>query len=218
MILTPGSIVALPTITDPNTQGSLVPAGGMVADQYAGLGIGFGTTAVTRMHGTLTFAPVGSVYPGSPPPTSLNYWPGGAVQGVFVAPKLSGYATTNFLSVEFLGVQHSGLSDVGALVVFDDHGHMLGNPIASSSNGPHGGSVVTVSSPGIFAFAAYATLPPPGSSGDPSPWGIAQIEFGPLQAIHAAPEPGSLCLLALGLLMLGAYAWQARGRRLAQTT
>lgn len=217
MVIDPASISPMPTITSPSAQGTLIPVGGLVEDQYAGLGIGFGNTAVTRTNGTLTFAPAGSIFPWAPPPTSLNYRSlDGAVEGVFVAPKLSGYATTSYLSIEFLGVQSSGLSGVGAISVFGTHGQVLGNAFTSSGIGPHGGSVVTIHTPGIILFAAYRTL----SAADPdatAPWGIAQIEFGPLQSVNRTPEPTGLALFAIGLATLAGTGRRNRRPRIAQS-
>jgi hypothetical protein len=228
-IITPDSISPMPMITSPAVNGTVVPAGGIVEDQYASLGIGFGSTALARINGILTFTPMGApLFPPSWGPSGsegkLNYFTGlpwgGVVQGVLVAPGMSGFGKSNQVSFEFINIPT--VPPLALLVhvdLFDIQGNAISSPTVGSMNGPHGGTILSFSAPDISVFQVRKLL---GDSRTDDPaWGIAQINPGAVEfaapRVQDLPEPGTLMLGAVGMIGLLGLAKRSRGGPRSET-
>src|SRR5581483_7388442 len=175
-----------------STNGTPVYANNLVTSQYAGLGLNFSDTTITRLNGISVWAPVGPVTGDSSAHSAsgvLSYfglWTGGK----FVMPGSSNPTTVSSLSMEVLG-------NLGfPLNVYGLNGQQLNLfPVLQSHPGPHGGQVWTFAGSGIASFSGFI----PTADGLPNPsWGVAGISFTPA----SAPEPSSLVLAGLGALGL----------------
>ncbi len=103
-MITPDSIPNPPSAVS-SANGTPVYAKNLVTTQYAGLGLNFSDTTITRLNGISVWAPVGPVSGNSSANSAsgvLSYfgpWPGGK----FVMPGSSNPTTVSSLSVELLG-------------------------------------------------------------------------------------------------------------------
>jgi hypothetical protein len=183
VVVTPDSIAVPPALTMPAAHGTSVVDGGWVDQQYTSLGLWFSGAAVTQINGVKVWTPA-SYGTGSTP--SLNYAPGSSIYVGFVDPATQNVATTNLVSVEFIGVP-AGRS---LMTVYD------GSPNGSatlldSDIGPHGGGLVTMQGSTIYgislsrAFVGQADL----NNAINQPWGIAQIQIGDLTLIPPIIDP-----------------------------
>ncbi|PYM93198.1 MAG: hypothetical protein DME04_12720 [Candidatus Rokuibacteriota bacterium] len=166
--VTPDSILRPPPALSPPF-GQLAP-GGLVTDQYSGLGLMFGPRPVAIFND---------------PPVA---WAGvnannvvdllSPVQVSFVTPGTSRAATTNHLSVEV------GFAPVGTILLqaFGAGGALLGSTTNDDGIGPHDRTLATLDVAGIRSFLV---------SGNDT-WGMDQISFGDLtESGVLAAAPGS---------------------------
>jgi hypothetical protein len=222
-IVTPDSISPMPAITSPAVNGTVVPAGGVIEDQYAGLGIGFDKTALAEINGVRTFTPMsfvqspgsfdisgtnGTLFYSTTPPKV------GVIEGVLVAPGLSGFGKTSQLSFEFINIP---VLQIG-VALFDIHGNPITNATVSDQAGPHGGPILTFSHSDITVFQVWE-MPGVFKDNGVGPWGLAQIDTGdvqlaaPLPRLSDAPEPGTLALGGVGGLAFLCYARRRHSAR-----
>ncbi len=217
-LLTPASIAAPPP-TVPAVHGAGVPADALVDDQYRQRGVSFRGAALSEVGGVTVWVPVGApTWPSSWGPSNdegtVNFAPGasswsGMVIGTLTDPEDAAPATTDRVSVEFMGVAPDGV----ALALYDLDGNLIGNPWETSGPGPHGGVVVAAELPGIAEFQAYRFI---NSTGETNPWGVAQVEFGTSNAAPppiTTPEPSGLALAALGAAGLALAYWRGKIRQ-----
>jgi hypothetical protein len=156
-LVTPDSILFPPPHLSQPFQ-PLAP-GGLVTNQYSGLGLLFGPRS-TAIFNDPPFAWAG-VNPNTTVVDLLS-----PVQVAFVLPGTNRAATTNHLSLEV------GFAPVGSVLLqaFSTSGALLGTTINDDGIGPHGRTLATLDIPGIQSFLV---------SGNDT-WGIDQIMFGDL--------------------------------------
>jgi hypothetical protein len=226
LLVTPNSLAVSPPLTLPAAHGVSVVSGGWVDQQYSSLGLWFSGAALTQINGVNVWTPA-SYLNGST--ASLNYAPGSSIYVGFVDPVTQNAATTNLVSVEFIGVPPGR-----ALMTAYDGSPNGSATLLDTDIGPHGGGLVTLQESGISgislsrAFAGQTDL----SNATNQPWGIAQIQIGDLTILPPvidpppgvdggvgsaggapvpAPEP-STAMLALmgGVTALGSFCYRRR--------
>ncbi len=200
-MITPDSIPNPPSAVS-SANGTPVYANNLVTTQYAGLGLNFSDTTITRLNGISVWAPVAPVSDNSSSGI-LSYF-GSWTGGKFVMPGSSNPTTISSLSVEVLG------KNLGFMLsVYGPNAQQLNLlPVLQSHPGPHGGQVWTFTGSGIASFSGII----PTADGLPNPsWGVAEISFTP----SSAPEPSSLVLAGLGALGMATRLGWRRIRRVA---
>jgi hypothetical protein len=160
--VTPDSILfPPPTLSQPFRP---ISSGGLVTDQYSGLGLVFGPKPTALFNDP----PVAwsGVSPNNNVVDLLS-----PVQVSFVVPGTSRAATTNHLSLEV------GFAPVGTVLLqaFSASGALLGTTVNDDGIGPHGRTLATLDVAGVRSFVVTGS----------DTWGIDQIMFGDLL------EPGS---------------------------
>jgi hypothetical protein len=171
-----------PHVTSP-AFGPLAP-GGLIDDEYLGLGIRFSTITPTGIFSDGDVDAWGGVN------GSGNVDLIADVTGRFELPG-NVLAQTSLISVE---AGHSFVGDL-LLSVFDVNGNLLGSTLNDDGFGPHGRTLLTLSIPGIHSFIVST---PTGDG-----WGVDQIEFNDLTPAAApVPEPTTMALLGSGALGL----------------
>jgi len=172
--ISPGSVAGGPTVISTPTSGMSVDAGSLIISQYQSVGLNgtpfltsHGTTLAT-INGATAFVPVVNSTDGF----HLDY--GGFVAFQIVNPVGGAVATTNHLSIEFLGSPGTG----GILQAVDAGGHMIGSVAASGNGGAHGGSVATLDVSGIAMFEVRSLFDSHSQTNDPHFWGVGSIDIG----------------------------------------
>jgi len=215
--VTPSSIASIPTPILAPVHGTDVPDGGFVTDQYVSAGLSFQREAIGVVNGQLAWIPTGDNYgiPTPSEPNQVNFYPGfhGVITGNFVTPA-GEQGIVDWVSIEFAGIPESGANVVATK---HDNGPFADPSLTipdeySTGVGPNGGFLVTIkNAQGIKQFDAYKYLTPFETDfTKPSPWGIASIEFGPVQWVldkfpqevvsaPSVPEPTTLMLASVGL-------------------
>jgi hypothetical protein len=173
-----------------------------VTDQYSSLGIQFPQVAVTKdvsygtamtwVGGIKVWAPA-FIFQGN---ASVDMGTVSFMNGQLVVPGTNTPTTTSSLSVELINQNPAWNILVYA---FDAKGNLLGQLTDSHQTGSHGGDILTIQVSGISSFFTHADPLSWTAMGKPD-WGIAGLEFG--TAPLAAPEPGGVVLLGLGMLGL----------------
>jgi hypothetical protein len=186
-----------------------------VDQQYTSFGLSFSGAAVTQINGVNVWTPA-SYSSGSTNP-SLNYAPGSSFFIGFVDPTSQNAASTNLVSVEFLGVP----AGRGLMTVYDNSPNGTATLI-DTDVGPHGGGLVTFQESGILGVSLSRSFAGQNDydTATSQPWGVAQIQIGdltllptigvgdpiPLEAgaghVHASPEPSSVILASFGGLLV----------------
>lgn len=169
--------------------GAVAP-GGLVTNQYNGLGVNFSTPVAIFSDPPLAWSGVNS----SNIVDILS-----PVGGFFTLPGTGTLATTGFLSVE------AGNAGVGNLLLeaFDLGGILLGSTVNDDGLGPAGRTLLTLTLPGIHSFRVTTPVR--------DLFGVNQIEFGTLVGRGTIPEPSTIALM-LAALALASATRQRRGR------
>lgn len=219
VIITPGSIPTPPATTLPAAHGTPLATGGVVTEEYSGLGLLFFHSAITEINGIKVWTPTGDFAPtyGS----SLYYGPNATILAGFNVPGNPELPlAAGSVAVEFIGVPVGE----GQVMGYD---HLLSLHSATANNnenlvGPNGGILAILEADDLAAISiSYPVVGDNGDKGDSpptAPWGIASIEIGNLVTledpppVNEAPEPGTLILAGSGLLGLLGYARRRRAR------
>jgi hypothetical protein len=198
-----------------------VPSGGLVTNQYQGLGLQFSvqslgepavtySTAIIQLNNRDLFT---GAYQATTPNGVVNHVSYQSPAGVAAAFVLPGTTTPDVADFVRVSLYSNG-PILAQLEAFDKNGQLLKTittQVAGQSDTPVEFDVAGIQSVYTTAFQPIID-PPPGFAavaGQPSfIWGVASIEW------HDAPEPTGFILGGLGMLALLGYAWRRRSMRM----
>jgi hypothetical protein len=198
-VITPDSIPSPPALTTPPVQGTLVPAGGMVTDQYNSVGLMFAGVALTDINGVKAWSPLDQIVNG----TTLDFSNKSGILAGLVIPGTQTLAKTDFLQVTLTNVAPHGAE----MVVLGTHGL-----IGIEGSYPNASGQATMAWQGTdISFFGVGLWPRLAS--EQAPWGIASIEIGNLQPVHFdTPEPSTLLLTGLAACAgIAGHVWRRKG-------
>jgi hypothetical protein len=203
-------------------EGGTVPPGGLVTNQYQGLGLlfpvqGLGeptvtySTAVIQLNNHDIFTGAYEATTSSGAWNHVSYQSPAGVTAAFVLP---GTTTPDVADSVRVSLYSNG-PILAQLEAFDKNGQLLKTittQVAGQSDTPVEFDVAGIHSVYATAFQPVIDPPAPGLAsieGTPSfMWGVSSIEW------HEAPEPAGLVLGGLGMFALMAYAWRRRLTRM----
>jgi hypothetical protein len=216
--VTPDSI-ASPVLSS-STSGGLVAAGGLVTDQYQGLGLLFTdqrpgadptfTTAVIRINNRDVFTGAYQTGTASGSPNHVSFQSPAGVSANLVAPGAATPDVADSVTISF----DSTNPVLVQLEALDKNGHVLKSTTAQVN-----GVLTPVELDVAGIRSIYATafqpivdplpgFPPPPHGYPPYAWGVASLEW------HEAPEPAGFVLGGLGMIAVLGYAWRRRLMRM----
>jgi hypothetical protein len=207
-----GSVPGGPAVLGSLTQGSPVDDASLIITQYSSAGLNasvfsnLSLAALGSINGTTAFVPASATNKGY----SLDF--GSFVGFQVVNPTTGAGATTNHLSVEFIGPAAAS----GILYAMTPEGGILGSARADDGVGPHGGILATMDVNGIGLFAAWSLLDAAQTNVVANPiWGLTFIDIAgsvnpPPPSSEGAPEPATLALACGGLFSALGAAWKRR--------
>jgi hypothetical protein len=213
-LVTPDSMG--PPVVSSSGNGDVVAQGGLVFNQYRGLGVLFSPepqiaddgyyTTVVHVNNLDVFA--GTYTNISDLTSHVSYQsPAGVWAGFYLpgrwTPDMADTVTASFDSIGPVLVQ---------LEAFDKDGNILKSTTAQINGVLTPVELDVAGIQSVYATAFQPVIDPiPGApplQGYPYAWGVASIEW------HEAPEPAGFVLGGLGMLALLAYAWRRRSLRL----
>jgi hypothetical protein len=211
-----GSVSGGPPLLDSMTPGSNVRRSNLIVSQYNSVGLdstifsNLSLPGLGSIGGTTAFVPTTSTLQGF----NLDF--DGFVGFQLVNPNSHAAATTNHLTVEFVGPR----ARFGYLYAMDPAGGFLGAAHADGGIGPHGGFLATLNVNGIGIFSAWSILNSDlkiAISSDPT-WGLAMVDISgegipndpPGGGTSETPEPATLGLACAGLLGTLGAAWKRK--------
>jgi hypothetical protein len=192
--ISPDSVSGGPPVISTPTAGMSVDVGNLVTSQYQSVGLSGsaflpnnGTTLAT-INGATAFVPVVNGTDGF----HLDY--SGFVGFQVVNPVSGAAATTNHLSIEFLGSAGTG----GVLQALDAGGNVIGTAAATGTGGAHGGRVATLDLDGVAMFEVRSLFDSHSQTNDPHFWGVGSIDIGSGD-VSNTPEPATIISACVGV-------------------
>ncbi len=198
-----------------------VPSGGLVANQYQGLGLLFPvqapgessavySTAIIRLGNLDLFT---GAFQATTPNGVVNHVSYQSPAGVTAAIVMPGTTTPDVADSVTVSLYSNG-PILAQLEALGKNGQLLKTitaQVAGGTDTPIEFDIAGIQSVYTTAFQPIIDPPPPGdasAAGHPSfIWGVSSIEW------HEAPEPAGLVLGGLGMFALLGYAWRRRSMR-----
>jgi hypothetical protein len=195
-----------------------VPSGGLVTNQYQGLGLLFSvqrlgepaviySTAIIQLNNRDVFTGAYQATTSSGAVNHVSYQSPTGVTAALVQPGTTTQAVADSVTVSL----YSNGPILAQLEAFDKNGRLLKTittQVGGDSNTPIEFDVAGIQSVYTTAFQPIIDPPPPGEGsiqGHPSfIWGVSSIEW------HEVPEPAGFVLSGLGMFALLGYALRRR--------
>jgi hypothetical protein len=217
-LVTPDSIGS--PVLSSSVEGSVVAVGGLVTNQYQGLGllfpaVGLGdpntsySTAIIQLNNHDVFTGAYQMKAFGDLANHISYRES---QGVTADLVLPGTTTSGVADSATVSLYANG-PVFAQLEAFDKNGQLLKTiltQVAGKSDTPIEFDVAGIQSINTQVFQPVIDPPYPGfvmPQGYPYAWGVASIEW------HEAPEPAGFILGGVGMFALLGYSWRRRSMR-----